>query len=50
MQLQVTMAPNLPPIWVHPALVEQALFNVLENAAKFPPGGTHSHHGAPGGR
>ncbi|QBK06290.1 sensor histidine kinase KdpD [Hylemonella gracilis] len=38
-QLQVTMAPNLPPIWVHPALVEQALFNVLENAAKFSPPG-----------
>ncbi|MFO6420889.1 ATP-binding protein [Hylemonella sp. W303a] len=39
--LQVTLAPRLPPIWVHPALVEQALFNVLENAAKFsPPGET----------
>lgn len=38
-QLQVTMAPDLPPIWVHPALVEQALFNVLENAAKFSPPG-----------
>ncbi|HJW45216.1 MAG TPA: DUF4118 domain-containing protein, partial [Lysobacter sp.] len=25
------------PIWVHPALVEQALFNVIENAAKFSP-------------
>jgi two-component system sensor histidine kinase KdpD len=24
-------------IWVHPALVEQALFNVLENAARFSP-------------
>lgn len=28
---------NLPPIYVHPALLEQALFNVLENAAKFSP-------------
>jgi two-component system sensor histidine kinase KdpD len=31
--------PGLEPIWVHPALVEQALFNVLENAAKFSPPG-----------
>ncbi len=36
-QLQLRLAPELPPIWVHPALVEQALFNVLENAAKFSP-------------
>lgn len=32
-----TVAADVPPIWVHPALVEQALFNVLENAAKFSP-------------
>ncbi|HWU70277.1 MAG TPA: ATP-binding protein, partial [Pseudoxanthomonas sp.] len=37
--LRVELAPDLPPIWVHPALVEQALFNVLENAAKFSPPG-----------
>jgi two-component system sensor histidine kinase KdpD len=36
-KLDVRLAPDLPPIWVHPALVEQALFNVLENAAKFSP-------------
>lgn len=30
---------NLPPIWVHPALLEQALFNVIENAVKFSPPG-----------
>jgi two-component system sensor histidine kinase KdpD len=30
---------DLPPLFVHPALVEQALFNVLENAAKFSPAG-----------
>lgn len=36
-QLQVLLTPNLPPLWVHPALIEQALFNVLENAAKFSP-------------
>jgi two-component system sensor histidine kinase KdpD len=35
------LAPELPLLWVHPALVEQALFNILENAAKFSPvGGT----------
>jgi two-component system sensor histidine kinase KdpD len=28
---------RLRPVWVHPALIEQALFNVLENAAKFSP-------------
>src|SRR5690606_38735499 len=31
--------PDLPPIYVHPALIEQALFNVMENAAKFSPPG-----------
>ncbi|MCC7345943.1 MAG: sensor histidine kinase KdpD [Variibacter sp.] len=30
---------DLPPIHVHPALIEQALFNVMENAAKFSPEG-----------
>ncbi|QSX75491.1 sensor histidine kinase KdpD [Lysobacter arenosi] len=34
---EVSIEPGLAPIWVHPALVEQALFNVLENAAKFSP-------------
>ncbi len=29
----------MPPLFVHAALVEQALFNVLENAAKFSPEG-----------
>lgn len=38
-RLQIDLASNLPPIWVHPALVEQALFNVLENAARFSPAG-----------
>jgi len=38
-QLQLDIAPDLGPIWVHPALVEQAIFNVLENAAKFSPPG-----------
>lgn len=31
--------PDLPPIYVHPALIEQALFNIMENAAKFSPPG-----------
>ncbi|WP_240112301.1 sensor histidine kinase [Pseudomonas aeruginosa] len=30
---------ELTPIHVHPALIEQALFNVMENAAKFSPPG-----------
>ncbi|WP_342316744.1 sensor histidine kinase KdpD [Lysobacter sp. FW306-1B-D06B] len=38
-RFEVSVQPEMAPIWVHPALVEQALFNVLENAAKFSPGG-----------
>ena len=38
-ELRIRIAPDMKPIWVHPALVEQALFNVLENAAKFSPPG-----------
>lgn len=30
---------GLPSLHVHPALIEQALFNVLENAVKFSPAG-----------
>ncbi|HZX78543.1 sensor histidine kinase KdpD [Lysobacter sp.] len=36
-RFEVVVEPGLAPIWVHPALVEQALFNVLENAARFSP-------------
>ncbi|MGH8032594.1 MAG: ATP-binding protein, partial [Luteimonas sp.] len=36
---EVAIADGVKPIWVHPALVEQALFNVIENAAKFSPPG-----------
>ncbi|MDR2871024.1 MAG: sensor histidine kinase KdpD, partial [Xanthomonadaceae bacterium] len=36
-QLQVNLAAGLPAVWVHSALIEQALFNVLENAARFSP-------------
>ena len=38
-KLEIHVEPDMRPIWVHPALVEQALFNVLENAAKFSPPG-----------
>ena len=36
-RFEISVAAELAPIWVHPALVEQALFNVLENAARFSP-------------
>ncbi|TCV93864.1 two-component system sensor histidine kinase KdpD [Luteibacter rhizovicinus] len=36
-RVEATVAPDIPLLYVHPALVEQALFNVLENAAKFSP-------------
>jgi len=38
-RFELRIAPDLAAIWVHPALVEQALFNVIENAAKFSPPG-----------
>ncbi len=38
-QFMVRVDPALGPVWVHPALMEQALFNVIENAAKFSPAG-----------
>jgi two-component system sensor histidine kinase KdpD len=34
------VADDLPLLFVHPALIEQALINVLENAAKFAPDGS----------
>jgi two-component system sensor histidine kinase KdpD len=36
-KLRIHIAPELPALWVHPALVEQAVFNVMENAVKFSP-------------
>jgi two-component system sensor histidine kinase KdpD len=36
-EVKTQLAEGLPPLWVHPALVEQAVFNILENAAKFSP-------------
>lgn len=35
--IELKLAPNLPLVQVHSALIEQALFNVLENAVKFSP-------------
>jgi two-component system, OmpR family, sensor histidine kinase KdpD len=32
-------AEEMPLLYVHPALIEQALFNIIENAAKFSPPG-----------
>ena len=39
LRFDIRIAAGLPAVWVHPALVEQALFNVIENAAKFSPAG-----------
>jgi two-component system sensor histidine kinase KdpD len=36
-EVNVDLPPDLPLLYVHPALIEQAVFNVLENAAKFSP-------------
>ncbi len=38
-EVQLDVEAGLPQLYVHPALVEQALFNILENAAKFSPPG-----------
>lgn len=38
-ELKTRFSEELPLLWVHPALVEQALFNILENAAKYSPPG-----------
>jgi two-component system sensor histidine kinase KdpD len=40
LQVQTLVPAELPLLYVHAALIEQALVNVLENAARFsPPGG-----------
>lgn len=39
-RLEVTVAPDVPLLRVHPALIEQAVFNVLHNALKFAPLGS----------
>ncbi|MBZ2190111.1 sensor histidine kinase KdpD [Alcanivorax sp. JB21] len=40
LRVERDVADNLPLLFVHPALIEQALVNVLENAAKFAPDGS----------
>lgn len=37
LQVDTVIADNLPLLYVHAALIEQALVNVLENAARFSP-------------
>jgi two-component system sensor histidine kinase KdpD len=37
--VETGIADDLPLLYVHPALIEQALFNILENAAKVSPPG-----------
>ena len=38
-EFETRIARDLPLLYVHPALIEQALFNILENAARFSPAG-----------
>jgi K+-sensing histidine kinase KdpD len=38
-RFETAIGRNIGLIWVHPALIEQALFNVIENAARFSPPG-----------
>jgi two-component system sensor histidine kinase KdpD len=38
-RVKTDILPGLPLLHVHPALIEQAIFNVMENAAKFSPQG-----------
>jgi len=40
LRVERNVAEDLPLLFVHPALIEQALVNVLENAAKFAPDGS----------
>jgi two-component system sensor histidine kinase KdpD len=37
--VETHLAPELPLLYIHPALIEQAFFNILENAAKVSPPG-----------
>ena len=40
LEVEVAISPEVPLLWVHGTLIEQALVNLLDNAAKFsPPGG-----------
>ncbi|GGM14102.1 ATP-binding protein [Pseudomonas asuensis] len=37
LRVETSIPPDMPLLYVHPALIEQALINVLENAARFSP-------------
>lgn len=39
-QIETRLAPDLPLLYVHAALLEQAIFNVLENALRYTPSGS----------
>ncbi|WP_321851226.1 sensor histidine kinase KdpD [Pseudomonas paraveronii] len=41
LQVSIDVPPELPLLYVHAALIEQALVNVLENAARFSPAQGH---------
>ena len=36
-RVELAINDGLKPLWVHPALVEQGIFNIIENALKFSP-------------
>ncbi len=43
--IETQISNAVPPVWVQPALIEQALFNIIDNAARFsPPGATVTVH------
>ena len=44
--VDLTMAPDLPPIYVDASLIVQLFSNLLDNAAKYTPPGTHTSIGA----
>ena len=39
LKVDIVLPPQTLLLYVHPALIEQALFNILENAARFSPPG-----------
>ena len=39
LEVEVRISPEVPLLWVHGTLIEQALVNLLDNAAKFSPAG-----------